>query len=49
MPSLDCPRCNGSGYTENEAGDTTIVCTRCEETIAAAMVKADAGACPSLD
>jgi DnaJ-class molecular chaperone len=32
MPSLVCPRCGGSGYIQEEDGDTTIICTRCEGT-----------------
>jgi DnaJ-class molecular chaperone len=31
MPSLDCPRCEGRGYVQGDAGETTI-CARCEGT-----------------
>jgi len=31
MPSLDCPRCDGSGYVHEDGGETTI-CARCEGT-----------------
>jgi DnaJ-class molecular chaperone len=31
MPSLDCPRCEGSGYVQEDGGET-IICARCEGT-----------------
>jgi DnaJ-class molecular chaperone len=31
MPSLDCPRCAGSGYVQGDGGETTI-CARCDGT-----------------
>jgi DnaJ-class molecular chaperone len=31
MPSLDCPRCEGSGYVQEDGGETSI-CARCEGT-----------------
>jgi DnaJ-class molecular chaperone len=31
MPSLDCPRCEGRGYVQEDGGETTI-CARCEGT-----------------
>ena len=31
MPSLDCPRCDGSGYVQEDRSETTI-CTRCDGT-----------------
>ncbi len=31
MPSLDCPRCEGSGYVQ-EDGEITSICTRCDGT-----------------
>jgi DnaJ-class molecular chaperone len=31
MPSLDCPRCEGSGYVQEDEGETTI-CARCDGT-----------------
>jgi DnaJ-class molecular chaperone len=31
MPSLDCPRCEGSGYVQEDDGET-IICSRCEGT-----------------
>jgi DnaJ-class molecular chaperone len=41
MPSLDCPRCDGSGYVQDDAGETTI-CARCEGT-GVVFVDEDAG------
>ena len=31
MPSLDCPRCEGSGYVQEDGGETTI-CAQCDGT-----------------
>jgi DnaJ-class molecular chaperone len=31
MPSLDCPRCEGSGYVQEEEGEISI-CARCDGT-----------------
>jgi len=41
MPSLDCPRCAGSGYVHEDGGETTI-CTRCDGT-GVVFVDEDAG------
>ena len=41
MPSLDCPRCEGSGYVPGDGGETTI-CARCEGT-GVVFVDEDAG------
>jgi DnaJ-class molecular chaperone len=41
MPSLDCPHCAGSGYVQQDGGETTI-CARCEGT-GVVFVDEDAG------
>ena len=32
MPSMECARCDGTGYVQEEDGTTTVICTRCEGT-----------------
>jgi hypothetical protein len=31
MPSVDCPNCNGGGYTTDGSGET-IICPMCDGT-----------------
>ena len=31
MPSLDCPACAGTGYTQEVPGET-VICARCDGT-----------------
>jgi DnaJ-class molecular chaperone len=31
MPSLDCPSCDGSGYTTDASGET-VICPMCDGT-----------------
>ena len=31
MPSIDCPYCTGTGYTEDATGDE-MICPRCDGT-----------------
>ena len=41
MPSLDCPVCEGTGYAQDDAGET-LICARCEGT-GVLFVDEDAG------
>ena len=31
MPTIDCPNCDGTGYTQDEAG-ATVICPMCDGT-----------------
>jgi len=41
MPALDCPVCEGSGYVQEDEGNT-IICSRCDGT-GVLFVEEDAG------
>ena len=32
MPSMECARCDGTGYVREDDGDIPSICTRCEGT-----------------
>jgi DnaJ-class molecular chaperone len=32
MPSMNCPDCDGTGYTHQEVSEETVICARCNGT-----------------
>ena len=32
MPLMDCPNCDGTGYTRDETTSEAVICARCDGT-----------------